>query len=178
MKGEAAEVSAGLLPGSATGHVIGWRVWTIGKGDWLWSLCLNNVCWPDGEPLVAELRLHPQWPVDPTVFRALAKTGTPVGLGAGIFAFKYRARAARLILGLPTDCLLGRVALWGDIAEHAHGYRAQYAYPVSLVVPWRLREEGCRLAAGYGCQVERVDRPLHWWARDTIGRWCKPAKVG
>ena len=28
--------------------------------------------------------------------------------------------------------MLGRVALWGRVIEHEHGFRAQYAYPQRL----------------------------------------------
>ena len=177
MKGDAAEFCADLLPGNATGHVVGWRVWLIKEGDRLWSLCLNDVCWPAGEPLVAEFRDHPQSPGYSGIVRAVATTINPIDLAAGIFAFKDRSFASALVLGRPSYWLFGRVALWGDIAEHAHGYRAQYAYPVSLVVPWRMRKVGCRLAERYGCAVERVDWPLMWKARDVIGRWWNRAKA-
>ena len=48
--------------------------------------------------------------------------------------------------------IYGVVALWGDIAEHEHGYRAQYGYPVALYkFPGQERIE--EIAANYSAEV-------------------------
>ena len=176
MKGDAAEFCAGLLPGRATGHLIGWRVWEITAEGLLGSVWLDDTVWSPGQPIIAEFRHHPMWafPASAMLLAALERQG-PIESGAGIHALKARYLAQSL--AAVTGLILGRVALWGEIAEHERGYRAQYAYPVSLVVPWRMREIGCRLAERYGCRVERVDRPWLWWLRDLIGRWRNPAEL-
>lgn len=33
---------------------------------------------------------------------------------------------------------VGRVSLWGKIVEHEDGYRAQFAWPRSIMIPWIL----------------------------------------
>ena len=52
----------------------------------------------------------------------------------------------------------GRVALWGRVIEHDHGYRAQYGYPLAL---WLAPTPGATsartvraLAARYGVPTE------------------------
>ena len=55
----------------------------------------------------------------------------------------------------------GKVALWGRVIEHEHGYRAQYAYPQSIVVPASVpnaQNVARALANTYGCEarVENV----------------------
>jgi len=62
----------------------------------------------------------------------------------------------------PTPATIsGEVALWGRIWEHQNGYRAQYAYPIRLVVrvetPLETRLSvllAVRLAEAYGVPVE------------------------
>lgn len=49
----------------------------------------------------------------------------------------------------PLHRVVGTVALWGEVIEHAHGWRAEHAYPVRLYVPSR------RL---HGPRVEGLER--------------------
>ncbi len=42
---------------------------------------------------------------------------------------------------------VGKVALWGRVIEHEHGYRAQYAYPLELTVTSRRSEGATHKAA-------------------------------
>jgi len=79
-----------------------------------------------------------------------------------------------------SPAVLGSVALWGRIVEHALGYRAEYAYPqrlrlVCFVCFWRrgaratscdvvVRQRGGRLVPLCGPDLElaaRYDYPIH-----------------
>jgi hypothetical protein len=66
-----------------------------------------------------------------------------------------------------TKCpaVLGRVALWGRVVEHEHGYRAQYAYPQRL----RLICQFCFWMSG-----ARRSPPDHvgWFPRDELIPLC------
>lgn len=52
----------------------------------------------------------------------------------GIYAYKLESYAATFGTPTPGACW-GEVLLWGDIAEYPTGYRAKFAYPLSLFVP-------------------------------------------
>jgi hypothetical protein len=66
-----------------------------------------------------------------------------------------------------TKCpaVLGRVALWGRVIEHEHGYRAQFAYPqrLRLICQFCFWMTGARRAA-----------PAHvgWFPRDVMMPMC------
>ena len=66
-----------------------------------------------------------------------------------------------------TKCpaVLGRVALWGRVVEHEHGYRAQFAYPQRL----RLICQFCFWLTG-----ARRAGPVHvgWFPRDVLMPMC------
>lgn len=52
--------------------------------------------------------------------------------------------------GLPVA--IGRVYLWGKVFLHEWGYRAQFAYPKTIIA--RDNQLACRLASYYRCYVE------------------------
>jgi hypothetical protein len=66
-----------------------------------------------------------------------------------------------------TKCpaVLGRVALWGRVIEHEHGYRARYAYPQRL----RLICQFCFWMTG-----ARREPPAHvgWYPRNELIPLC------
>jgi hypothetical protein len=61
--------------------------------------------------------------------------------------------------------VLGRVALWGRVIEHDHGYRAQYAYPqlVTLICQFCFWQWGSHAA---GPDV------VGWFPRDELVPLC------
>ena len=61
--------------------------------------------------------------------------------------------------------VLGRVALWGRVIEHQHGYRARFAYPQRL----RLLCQFCFWISGV-----RRPAPAHvgWFAHDELIPLC------
>ena len=54
----------------------------------------------------------------------------------------------------------GRVSLWGRIVEHKHGYRAQFAYPLDLVLAGGDTALVDRLTTAYGIDVQLADQTL------------------
>ena len=62
--------------------------------------------------------------------------------------------------------VLGRVALWGRVIEHEHGYRARFAYPQRL----RLLCQFCFWKSGV-----RRPAPEHvgWFPRDELMPLCE-----
>ena len=51
--------------------------------------------------------------------------------------------------------IVGRVALWGTVVECETGYRAEYAYPLELWLPYERKHPGTAAAieAAYGVPV-------------------------
>lgn len=91
--------------GIKLGEFIGWRIWTVRDAHLL-------------SPLQGTL-----WPMDGLM------TGDPRS-GHGIFAFKERDRAINEARRVSTPWLTiayGSVRLWGEVTEHKHGYRAEFA---------------------------------------------------
>jgi len=68
------------------------------------------------------------------------------------------------------------VSLWGTVVEHEHGWRAQFAYPKTLVVPLSIVPLGMNslelwLASlsAYGCDISVDNKTglLALWRRDS-----------
>jgi len=64
-----------------------------------------------------------------------------------------------------SPAVLGRVALWGRVIEHDHGYRAQYAYPqlVTLICQFCFWQWG-----SHGVSPDVVG----WFSRDELVPLC------
>ena len=105
--------------------IIGWRAWLVSPQGTLQSTFMHSI-WELGVPMRS------------------CCSGVPGLLRHGIHAFKYRRQAeqyARMqtqYLGYPYShevaVLVGEVSLWGSVVIHEHGYRAQFAYPLSIGV--------------------------------------------
>jgi hypothetical protein len=139
---EAVPVERGVEP------IIGWRAWYIVGGfPCLRSLTINCY-WQPGQPLAVRnleyLKKHDM----------------------GIHAFFNENDAATYVeysAACPDYRLTrvhGKVYLWGTVVECEKGYRAQYAYPMSLKIERphfsvRLeRDLPGELRARYGCEAE------------------------
>jgi hypothetical protein len=92
------------------GEITGWRVWIVGE------ICLlsplREVPWPPGGVFAGDC-----------------------AAGFGIFAFKERQRAIDEARRMATPWLTfayGSVRLWGEVAEHRRGYRAEFARIATL----------------------------------------------
>jgi hypothetical protein len=122
--------------------LIGWRLWQIRRQDEeyrLESFTWHHVSWPSRRRLEARCSVH--------------RDGAPAaGHECGIYAFRSRELAEELLrrytgvrqrygrhhYELPPPAgrpiALGAVSLWGRVFERERGYRAQFAYPYSLIV--------------------------------------------
>lgn len=59
--------------------------------------------------------------------------------------------------------VVGRVALWGRVVEHAQGWRAQFAYPQALFVPKPWVTKAARLLKAYELTVQDVEDIQEPW---------------
>ena len=113
-------------------EVEAWRAWKIDSDN--------------GQLVLRSLGIDYQWPVRQEV-RAVCQRekigwGSPhFGEGipnasctCGFWATKHRELAPRPLMNFTyrIGIVGGKVALWGDIIEHEEGFRAQFAYPLSL----------------------------------------------
>lgn len=78
----------------------------------------------------------------------------------GLWALRSRdeaVAAAPAFEATSDGYLVAKVALWGRVLEFAKGYRAQYAYPLSMTLfnPWQpsADEIALALSASYGVEV-------------------------
>jgi hypothetical protein len=123
--------------------IIAWRAWSLARdGDGKIHLCslTQPVLWPLGSPLCSGIEPPHYW-----------GHAYP---NPGIFALK---EPSMIDLGNRTYGIVGTVALWGKVIEHADGYRAEYAYPQHLIVPPGVPDAenvARELARAYGCEVE------------------------
>lgn len=99
--------------GVTVGEIIGWRAWRIGKAGLLMSLAVENVWEPGRTMTVRDIdKDH--------------KVGDHDHLG--IYAFKERGMALKDTEFANSSMMaFGSVRLWGDVIEHAYGWRAEFA---------------------------------------------------
>ena len=97
----------------------------IGHRVWLWDgskpMSINGELWQPSQPLVAK-----------------CKRGSPhqpphIDCSCGVYAAKTTEQLTAL--GLRPYGICGEVYLWGTIIEHRFGWRAQFAYPKSFLLP-------------------------------------------
>jgi hypothetical protein len=108
----------------------GWRFWKIRRTSrdgnlWLRSVVRNEL-WPPMERFVAQS----------SSYKEAVQSGIPpeAHSASGIYAYKSTPDALK---NIDRHCyrgtFLGKVSLWGVIQKHQFGFRAQFAYPLSLV---------------------------------------------
>lgn len=145
----------GLQIDTSTEPLIAWRTWALtGRRDGS-ELLLRPVSgrarpWRPREIAEASCR--------GARFHRAPQTGCTCGLH-GTHGFEILRKTKN-----PT--VLGRVAMWGRIIEHEHGYRAQFAYPQRL----KLICQFCFWEWGPRC-----DRPEHvgWFPRNDLIPLCE-----
>ncbi|MEW6163267.1 MAG: hypothetical protein AB1606_08175 [Nitrospirota bacterium] len=127
-----------LVPDYIT-PITGWRFWRIFGNKsktadplWLGSIVRSQL-WPPKERLEAEcgesgsshtgsLKVYCKWGI--SAYKSFQYA---------LEDFNERVAKARQRLGFEPGTVLGKVKLWGKIHQHQYGYRAQFAYPFSLV---------------------------------------------
>jgi hypothetical protein len=120
--------------------VEGWRAWSVIERD--------------GDVWLASLTRPEEWePETPFAATCERRTHQPPrrGCSCGVYAAAEPAELAGL--GRIAGAAVGRVSLWGRVAEHSRGFRAARAYPAML----RLVCVTC-LSEGVGTPATRVDR--------------------
>ncbi len=126
--------------------VVGWRVWRLRRVDGRLSLtsATRDHVWPDGDALEAACWI------------GHGEAGVPQeDCRCGIYAASTPSALPQANVISPETCVVGAIAMWGSVVEHARGARSQFAYPARL----RLVCGRC-LASGLGA-VEPV-RAREW----------------
>lgn len=103
----------------------GWRVWCVQEatnGLRLASV-VREAAWPRGTDVIALCDLDHVAP-DVECTCGIHAAREPALLWTYLHGRDEAATVARV---------LGRVALWGRVVEHEHGWRAERAYPLSFV---------------------------------------------
>lgn len=141
---------------------------------------LNGEPWRPGEPLEARCRLSEfaHWRPHRTNLRP--HDAPHLKCTCGIYASKSLEHLRRP--GYQRSLIYGQVLLWGTIVEHQRGWRAQYAYPKSFllppeVLPVALKEIETRLETliSYGRDIFVLHDGARWplWKKgggmDTLG---------
>jgi len=135
--------------------VIGWRAWALrwdGADRVELVSPLQQFDWHPRQPTRAKCALH------------FGKQVPNVGCTCGLYAVSRLERlpAAGGISSNGPVGVIGSVAMWGRVVEHAAGYRGQLAYPdrIRLVCPQCLRARWEGMPTGieraYGGDVEPV----------------------
>lgn len=98
--------------------------------------------WPKGEPAFAGHELVSNWHGGIT-------PGNMPAPGIGLFAKSLVGFSSELVGVQPShlEYVWGTVALWGDVIEHARGWRATHAYPLSINNQAMAKEYGCDYAS-------------------------------
>ncbi len=110
MKGEENKF---ILPSNSKGFIIGFRAWRhYPPGDILSLVAITE--WKPNEALKANC--------------LVSKIGSKMN---GINAYRVTRNIPKIVYIYHVS---GFVALWGTVIEHKYGYRAQYAYPLTLDV--------------------------------------------
>lgn len=142
--------------------LLAYRVWPV-RHDRLVSY--RGVTWTPYERLEGRhidhqplMRMLVAWDADPPPLRC---PGTPceghvphLVPKCGIYGFKTREllRMEMGIAALVANAVVGAVWLWGRVAEHEHGYRAQFAYPARLF--YGVSCDAAAVANAYGIPYE------------------------
>ena len=126
--------------------IVGHRVW---RWDAAGLRSLNGKPWPPRQPLAAKCGAGNAHDTDEPPHLECT---------CGVYAAKNREHLRQL--GYEGRGIRGEVHLWGTVVEHELGWRAQFAYPKSLVLPSDLipsdtKEMECRLGAlaAYGIDI-------------------------
>jgi hypothetical protein len=125
--------------------IVAYRVW---QWDNLGLKSLNNEQWFPGCALQAKCKAR----------AALAHETPRDACSCGVYAAKDLGHLQRI--GYAGYGVHGEVYLWGNVVEHRLGWRAQYAYPKSLVlpaetIPFKMSEAESRLETlmAYGADI-------------------------
>jgi hypothetical protein len=115
-----ARVDAGT---TAIEPVLGWRVWRLHRADGRLALisATRDFRWPAMDPLEA------------TCWIDHGSSGVPDPMcRCGIYAAAAPPDLPAANVISAETCVVGAIAMWGSVVEHARGARSQFAYPARL----------------------------------------------
>jgi hypothetical protein len=157
--------------------IVGYRVWNWGVTG---LRSLNGEAWLPGRALSATCpRTDHEAPAD--------------ACSCGVYAAKNYQHLEDISSSTAAELYVhGEVYLWGKVVEHDLGYRAQFAYPRTLVLPSNIesRLETSRLETliAYGADISLPPNILLWtkgsgytptgfdWLIEKSKQWCKWCK--
>lgn len=122
-------------------YVIGYRVWdivvdvgSIERNIYLASFT-GHTRWPYRQALEAKC-FRPQ---DLTPHHHTNSCPPDIACACGIYAYADAMRLVEEMQRMYSSLIytIGAIAMWGRVIRHQHGYRSQYAYPLSLNIPSR-----------------------------------------
>jgi hypothetical protein len=134
--------------------ILAWRSWTLtgrrdGEGLLLRPVTAGSRAWRPREVAQATCRL------------AWSHEAPNADCSCGLHA----TRELDFLRRTRCPAVLGRVALWGRVIEHEHGYRARFAYPQRL----RLICQFCFWQESAAASKPDV---VSWYARDLLVPMC------
>lgn len=134
--------------------VIGYRAW---EWDGKQLTSLNNEPWPSSRALTARC------------VKKIHQSPAPADdCSCGVYAAKSYKHLESIYP--PHSLVHGEVWLWGKVVEHQLGYRAEFAYPKSLTLPFninpRLETSRLKTLMRYGADIYIPPNVL-LWARDS-----------
>ena len=153
--------------------IVGYRVWSWDNDS---LVSLNGESWPPNQALRATCGISPpRAPGDDLSDEKIRRHEAPKGTcTCGIYATNYPDPSYGM--GLWQSVIAGEVFLWGTVVEHEWGWRAQFAYPKSLIltresIPYGAKNVQRCLAAvtAYGADVLLAgsERNLILWTKDS-----------
>jgi hypothetical protein len=149
-----ASIAADLELEAAIEPIVAWRTWALtghrdGTGLLLRPVAGRSRPW------------RPMLPVEAACKHARLHASPNVDCTCGL----HGAHGLDILRRTRSPAVLGRVALWGRVIEHDHGYRAQYAYPqlVALVCQFCFWQWGT-----HGLTPDVVG----WFPRDELVPLC------
>lgn len=116
------------------GVVTGWRCWTVLKADGLLRpIWRRNIAWKPRQPIEAVCAAEEPG-TGPTTKRPSLHRVPHASCKCGIWAVCHPKLLTEVEWAWNDDetLIVGQVALWGHVIEHARGWRSQFAYPTSL----------------------------------------------
>jgi hypothetical protein len=129
-------------PRIRAGEIIGWRVWNLCNG------------------LLSSVFVAYTW--HPGVFERSSSKRCGYH-NPGYHAFRDKEQAERQVSTFAAykgwPCVIGSVAMWGEVIEHQHGWRSEYAAVRSITkitgdIPfWRKNWLLLELRQKYGCRA-------------------------
>ena len=136
-------------PRIRAGEIVGWRIWKLSNG-FLDSVFVTYT-WRPG---VCERSSCKQ--------RGYDEPGCYENFGYHAFKDKDQAEREASMYSHLWPCVIGSVAMWGDVIEHEHGWRSEYAAVQSIIKIsgdiglWCKQRSLSDLGEKYGCSITEL----------------------